>query len=128
MRLAIGLGCRAGVAGECITALVARACAGLEADAAAKLFTVLDKRGEPGLEAAATALGLELVFLSHREMTGVASGVVTASPASMARFGLPSIAEAAALAGAGPGARLLVPRIAARGVTCAVAGRDAGPG
>lgn len=124
--LAIGVGCRAGVAGEAITALVAQACAGLDADAPAKLFTVLDKQGEPGLEAAATALGLELVFLSHAAMTAVASGVVTASPASMARFGLPSVAEAAALAGAGPGARLLVPRIAAGGVTCAVAGHGSG--
>lgn len=121
--LAIGVGCRAGVAGEAVAALVARARAGLDVDAPARLFTVTDKRGEPGLEAAALALGLDLVFLSHGELAAVAGAVVTPSPASMARFALPSIAEAAALAGAGPGARLLVPRIAGGGVTCAIAGQ-----
>lgn len=123
-RLAIGVGCRAGVAGEAVAALVGRARAWLEADAPATLFTVADKRGEPGLAAAAAALGLDLVFLSHGELSAVAGGVVTASPGSMARFALPSIAEAAALAGAGPGARLLVPRMAEGGVTCAIAGRS----
>lgn len=120
--LAIGVGCRAGAAGGAVAALVGRARAGLDADAPATLFTVADKRGEPGLAAAAAALGLDLVFLSHSQLAAVASGVVTASPGSMARFALPSIAEAAALAGAGPGARLLVPRLAEGGVTCAIAG------
>lgn len=121
--LAIGVGCRAGADGAAIVALVARARAGLDATAPATLFTVDDKRGEPGLAAAAAALGLDLVFLPHDEVAAVATRVLTASKASMARFDLPSISEAAALAGAGPGARLLVPRLAEGGVTCAIAGR-----
>lgn len=124
--LAIGVGCRAGVTGDAVAALVERARAGLGAAAPAKLFTVVDKRGEQGLAAAAASLGLELVFLSHHDMAAVAGRVVTASPASMTRFALPSIAEAAALAGAGPRARLLVARIAAGGVTCAIAGEGSG--
>lgn len=120
--LAIGVGCRTGVDGAAIMALVARARAGLAAAAPATLFTIADKRGEPGLAAAAAMLGLDLVFLTPAVMAAVASRVSTPSKASMARFGLPSIAEAAALAGAGPGARLLVPRMVEGGVTCAIAG------
>ena len=37
---------------------------------------------------------------------------------------IPSVAEAAALAAAGPGSRLLVPRIAVADATCAVAAAD----
>jgi len=37
------------------------------------------------------------------------------------RFGAPNVAEAAALAGAGAGGRLLGPRLAANGATCAIA-------
>jgi cobalt-precorrin 5A hydrolase len=41
----------------------------------------------------------------------------------MAMFGLPSIAEAAALAGAGPSSVLLVARKSAGGASCAIAGK-----
>jgi hypothetical protein len=50
-----------------------------------------------------------------------AADVGTISPASCRRFNLPSVAEAAALAGAGPGSVLLVPRIVHDGATCAIA-------
>jgi cobalt-precorrin 5A hydrolase len=46
---------------------------------------------------------------------------VTRSPRSMDRFNVHSVAEAAALAAAGPGARLLAPRVAVGPVTCALA-------
>jgi cobalt-precorrin 5A hydrolase len=42
----------------------------------------------------------------------------------MAMFGLPSIAEAAALAGAGPSSVLLVARMSDGGASCAIAGRQ----
>jgi cobalt-precorrin 5A hydrolase len=38
-----------------------------------------------------------------------------------ARFGTGSVAEAAALAGAGPRARLIAPRACENGATCAIA-------
>jgi cobalt-precorrin 5A hydrolase len=86
-----------------------------------RLFTLVDKRGEPGLIAAAEALGFELVFLSRAALAAVAPRLLTRSPAAQRRFGLDSVAEAAALAGAGPKATLLAPRLAADGATCAIA-------
>ena len=56
---------------------------------------------------------------AHREQAS-ARLLTTSAPAER-RFGLPSIAEAAALAGAGEGGRLIGPRRVGRGVTCAAA-------
>lgn len=121
-RLAVGIGCRAGVSGEAVTALVERALAAAgPAAAPAALFTLLDKAQEAGLRAAASRLGLPLVFLPRAALEAAAPAAETRSERVVALFGVPSVAETAALAGAGPGARLVVPRMAADGVTCAVA-------
>ena len=45
----------------------------------------------------------------------------------MALAGVPSVAEAAALAAGGPDARLIVPRIAVGPATCALAATGAAP-
>ena len=75
---------------------------------------------------AAERLGLDLVFLSRDVLRQQAPFVRTRSLRTESLFGIPSVAEAAALAGAGADAVLLVPRIAGQGATCAVAGsRDA---
>jgi cobalt-precorrin 5A hydrolase len=86
-----------------------------------RLFSLADKSEEPGLNAAARTLGFELVFLSREALAAVGPLVLTRSAAAQNRFGLASVAEAAALAGAGPRARLLAPRLAAKGATCAIA-------
>lgn len=120
--IAIGLGCRKECASEAIVAIVRRAlaaCSGVEG--VRRLFSLVEKSGEPGLRMAAETLGFELVFLPHEALAAVATRVLTHSPAAQRRFGLASVAEAAALAGAGPGAKLLMPRLAANGATCAVA-------
>lgn len=88
---------------------------GPEAGAAA------DKAGASCLIEAARRLGVELVGLPAAALRDQSARVVTPSPSSERRFGVPSVAEAAALAGAGAGARLLVRRIAAHGATCAIA-------
>ncbi len=91
-------------------------------DAAIGLFTIIDKRDEVGLAEAAHRLGLALVLLPRAVLRDQAQSVQTCSPHSRRRFDVPSVAEAAALAGAGPGAVLIVPRIAQDGATCAIAG------
>ena len=122
MTLAIGIGCRKGCAAEVIVVLVNAARGRIdERRRGATLFTIADKRGETGLHAAAETLQLDLVFLSRAALQAAMPAVVTLSAAAEARFGVASVAEAAALAGAGLGARLLVPRIACGGVTCAIA-------
>lgn len=118
-RVAIGVGCRQGASAEAITRLVGVATAGLAP--AIGLFTIEDKRGEAGLSEAAERLALPLVFLPRDALSAVADRVATPSPAALARFGVPSVAEAAALAAFAGRARLVVPRRAEEGVTIAVA-------
>ena len=120
--VAIGVGCRAGVAGEAIAALARRALAEAGAPKGERrMFTLAAKAGEPGLIEAARLLGAALTPLPLEALEAQAERIVTPSAAARARFGAPNIAEAAALAGAGAGGRLLSPRLAADGATCAVA-------
>lgn len=87
----------------------------------ATLFTSEEKRAEQGMVAAATALRVPLVFLSHAVLAAAAARCRTRSARVEAMIGLPSLAEAAALAGAGRGSRLVLERISQSGVTCAIA-------
>ena len=119
--LAIGLGCRKGVSGEVIASLVREALACVEQTGAAALFTVDGKCAEAGLAQAAQALAMPLHFLPQEALEAVAHLAQTHSPRVEALFGVPSVAETAALAGAGPGAVLILPRIASDNVTCAIA-------
>ena len=73
---------------------------------------------------AAAELGLEVVVLPKSALQGTGDRITVVSEAAKACLGIPSVAEAAALAAAGPGSRLLVPRIAVADATCAVAAAD----
>ena len=75
------------------------------------------------LAEAAQRAGLDLVLLTLDELRKAAHLCMTHSEHSMRHYGIPSVAEAAALAAAGAGARLLLPRIVGRNATAAVAGR-----
>jgi cobalt-precorrin 5A hydrolase len=120
--IAIGLGCRKDCASEAIVKIVRRALADCpDIDGAPHLFSLADKSDEPGLRAAAQALGFDLAFLPREALAAATSRVLTHSAATQRQFGLASVAEAAALAGAGPDARLFAPRLAANGATCAIA-------
>jgi cobalamin biosynthesis protein CbiG len=118
-----GVGCRRGTAREDVLATITAACdaVGRAGAAPARLATNAAKSSEPGLRAAAAALGVPLDVPTDAALHAAAPRCLTRSDASLAATGLPSLAEAAALAAAGPGARLLGPRLTARGVTCALA-------
>ncbi|ETX28041.1 cobalamin biosynthesis protein [Roseivivax isoporae] len=92
------------------------------------LATVADKCEAPAFAALARATGLPARPVDSAALA--AQQVPTRSAASIAARGTGSVAEAAALAAAGPGARLLAPRtVSADGAaTCALArdGRTAG--
>jgi cobalt-precorrin 5A hydrolase len=125
--VAIGVGCRRGCPAPAIEALVRQALDQTPAAAPLGIFTLVDKRGETGLIEAAGRLGLALTFLSREVLREKAGSVQTCSTRSTTLFGVASVAEAAALAGAGPHSVLIVARIAEGGATCAIAGaRDAG--
>jgi cobalt-precorrin 5A hydrolase len=121
--IAIGVGCRAGCSADAIEALVRHALERLPPAEPCGLFTLIDKHGEPGLAEAAVRLGLRVTYLPRQALIDEAPRVQIRSARAQERFGVPSVAEAAALAGAGPNAALIVARIAANGVTCAVAQR-----
>ena len=120
--VAIGVGCRAGVGGEAIAALARRALKEAGApEGEIGMFTLAAKAAEPGIIEAARLLRAELTSLPLAALNAQAERILTPSAPAQARFGAPNIAEAAALAGAGEGGRLLGPRLAAHGATCAVA-------
>ena len=69
------------------------------------------KRDEQGVSAAAAALGVPLVLVSRADLQAAGARAQTRSERVLALMGVPSVAEAAALAASGPAARLIVPRI-----------------
>jgi cobalt-precorrin 5A hydrolase len=119
--IAIGVGCRRGSSAEAIEAVVRETLLRVPSGERLGLFTIRDKAGEPGLIEAAERIGLALVPLSREALLEQTPRVLTRSARIEQMFGVPSVAEAAALAGAGVDSVLVVPRVAGRGVTCAVA-------
>jgi cobalt-precorrin 5A hydrolase len=114
-----GFGCRAGCSAEDAGAALAEALRRVEAQADVTLAIPEFRAGEAGLRAAAGRRPVAVVDTDALAAAG--ARCVTRSAASLAARGVGSVAEAAALAAAGPGARLLVARVAVGGVTCAVA-------
>ena len=119
--IAIGIGCKSGVTSDDVIALVEDGLSRVEVETIAGLFTVASKAHESGLAEAAASLSLPLLFLPEIALKNVACRTETRSERVVALFGVPSIAETAALVGAGEGSTLIVPRISRRGVTCAIA-------
>ena len=118
-----GIGCRRGAALDDVLAAVtaALAAAAIATEALDLIATAAEKGGEPGIAAAASALGRPLVLVPADRLAMAGRDAVTHSERVIALFGVPSIAESAALAAAGAGARLLSPRRVAGGATCAIA-------
>lgn len=100
MRIA-GLGFRRGASAESLAAALALV------GAAEALATAEDKVHEPGLQRLARKLAVKVHAVSRAALE--AQGV-EGSARVMAEYGTGSVAEAAALAAAGPGARLVVGR------------------
>lgn len=120
MTVFAGIGCRRETPAEDLLAVIRDACgrAGQNADVlAAPAF----KSAEPGLAQAAAQLGLPLQWIAQADLAAVQARCVTFSAAAERATGLPSIAEACALAAAGPAATLILPRIAHARATCALA-------
>jgi cobalt-precorrin 5A hydrolase len=124
-----GIGCRAGASASDIEAAIAAALAraGLAGDAPGMIATSFAKRGEPGIAAAASARGLALVAVPQAELAAAGARTVTRSDRVLALAGVPSVAEAAALAAGGPAAWLLGPRTAVGPATCALAQTGGAP-
>ncbi len=121
---AFGLGARRGVAAQDIVELVRRVAQTHNVDLSdARLCALESKAQEVGLHEAARELGLELVFLPLAALRARKGPAATHSPRVQAMFGVGSVAEAAALVGAGPISRLVAPRVTTPIVACALAKR-----
>jgi cobalt-precorrin 5A hydrolase len=116
-----GIGCRAGASAQDIEAALAAALAQARLGGVGVIATSAGKGGEHGIAAAASARGAKLVLVPQAEMEAAGARTQTRSERVLALTGVPSVAEAAALAAAGPRSRLLLPRIAVGPATCALA-------
>lgn len=122
--LVAGLGCRKGVSVEALCGLVKMA-----------LHHAHQKQGDlvllavPAFKETANFalvgnhLGVPMVYVDQPALAAVQDRCLTQSSVTERITGLAAVAEAAALAAAGPGAQLLGPRIARDGATCAIARR-----
>jgi cobalt-precorrin 5A hydrolase len=124
-----GIGCRRGTPAAAIAAVIdaALARAGLAKDALGAIATAAAKGGEAGIAGAASALGVPLILVPATDLEAAGERAITRSERIVALMGVPSVAEAAALAASGPTARLLVSRIAVGPATCALAGTKEPP-
>lgn len=126
--IAAGLGCRAGCPVEHVLAALEQALAagGCVLEELSGLYTAEFKRAEPALLLAAERLGKPLLGLPLAQLQAQNGKALSCSAQSLERFGVLSIAETAALAGAARGAgpsepRLLGTRSIAGSATCALA-------
>lgn len=132
--IAAGIGCRAGCSTEQVMLALtqALAAAGRTLDDVRALYTADFKATEAGLLGASELLAKPLVPLPLEQLKAHAGAALTASPRVSELFGVPSVAETAALAGAstfarcGAQSRLLGPRHVSGDATCALASAEHG--
>jgi cobalt-precorrin 5A hydrolase len=116
-----GIGCRRGATAGEIRAAVAAALRCHGVDRLTALATAEAKRSEEGISLAAREMGLPLVHVDPAMLAWAAERAMTRSARVESLLGIPSLAETAALAAAGPASRLCGPRLALGPVTCAIA-------
>ncbi len=118
-----GIGCRAEASTADLLAAIDAALTAHERQRGelAGLATGARKAGVAAIREAAQRLSVPLMVLDDAALAAVEPRLLTRSAASAKATGSPSLSEAAALAGAGKGARLLGPRTIAGPVTCALA-------
>jgi len=124
-----GIGCRKGASAEEIGAALDTALerAGRPLAKIELLATSTRKREEQGIAETAASRGLRLVLVEPADLEIASARGATWSRRVLALAGVPSVAEAAALAAGGPKARLILPRIVVGPVTCALASDEATP-
>jgi cobalt-precorrin 5A hydrolase/precorrin-3B C17-methyltransferase len=125
--LAIGVGAERGVSVDEVAAL-ARATlaeAGLAGQAVACVASLDLKAGEPAILALANSFGVPAQFFDAVTLAKEGARIPNPSEHVRAATGTPSVAEAAALAAAGPDGRLIVAKRKSAHATCAIAAAPA---
>ena len=113
---AIGIGCSTLAVPNDIVSLILATCSPLPDHF---IIATLDRR-EDIVRLVASELQTRLVLLSLEQLK-TATGLVTQSLRTAAAIGVGSVAESAALVGAGVGSRLILSRQVGRRCTCALA-------
>lgn len=118
-----GIGCRRGTSSQEIQDAIAAATAdvGLPFTCVGAIATGPGKAGEAGITDAATRLGLPLLIVDQPALEAASIRGLSRSAHVLAVTGVPSLAEAAALAAAGPASRLLGARMIVGPIACALA-------
>ena len=121
--LALGVGCERGVAPQVLVEAVRSALdqAGLDARAVACVASVDVKADEAAVLQVANHLGVPARFFTAAALEAETPRLATPSDVVFAEIGCHGVAEAAALAAAGPQSRLIVPKIKGDRVTVAIA-------
>ncbi len=125
--LAMGIGCERGVEADEVAALVNQVLtsAGLSPLSIACLASIDVKMDEPALRVVAGRFGLPLRFFDAARLERETPRLANPSEAVFRAVGCHGVAEAAALASAGPGGKLIVAKTKSARATCAVARADA---
>lgn len=118
-----GIGSRKGVNVEDVLAAIETAVEahGLAMSALSALATATLKQDEEAIPAAGRALSVPVIVVDDATLQAAAPDTLSKSDLSQALAGTPSVSEAAAVAAAGKGAKLLGPRTVVGPVTCALA-------
>ena len=119
----MGLGCRRGALPTEMVELVdeALAMAGLTRSAIGSLATLEGKAAEPAIGVVARGLGLEVTTFSAARLEVETPRLLNPSEVVFRETGCHGVAEASALAAAGPEGRLVLPKRARNGCTIAIA-------
>ncbi len=121
--LALGVGCERGADPAELSALVAETLEenGLAEGAIAAVVSLDLKADEPAVQALAAELVVPARFFEAAALEAETPRLANPSEAVFREVGCHGVAEGAALAAAGPGARLIVPKRKSARATCAVA-------
>jgi cobalt-precorrin 5A hydrolase len=124
-----GVGCKRGAPAPDIEVAIRAALdrAGIASHALDCIATIAAKDSEAGIVTAAAKFGVAVVLVLDSELQAASERTETRSERVLALTGVPSVAEAAALAVAGPSSRLISPRLIMGAATCALAASGAVP-
>ena len=125
MIVTIGIGCKRDAAPDEVSELVRTtlAAAGLSPNAVTCIATIDRKQDEAAINTLAVQLGVPVRFFSADALAAETRIAQTSERVADA-IDTPSVAEAAALLAAGPGAKLIVPKRKSAHATCAIAATE----
>lgn len=121
--IALGLGCERDTPPDMLLAHAKHAIeqAGVDISAVAVIASIDLKMDEPAMHAVGAELGIPVRFFAANVLRRLGPKLLTPSAVVQREVGVPGVSEAAALAAAGPGATIILPKLKGARVTAAAA-------